>query len=717
MRSVQSVGALQGLGGKLALTNLVCVLTIVLLLVGGIAWGVQEAMRSRVETEMNHGVDLVRRMVESNDRDLRLRTEQLAKSLSSTLKGDLTVQPGVGEERSRLLIDGVALNGDLARMERFTQLTGAVATVFVKQGTDYWRVTTSLRNEKGEPAVGTKLDVKHPAYARLNQGQPYMGLATLFGRQYMTHYQPMLDTSGQLVGVSFIGQDFSELMVQLKTMLRELKVGESGYYYVLRNAENGPRGTLVVHPSMEGQSLWEAKDSHGNPFVQELLERKQGVLTYDWKNPGESVAREKIASFTYYEPWDWEIVSSAYVSDFVATTRTLLWSMAAMGLVAVLVLAALWWGLVRRMIVAPVAQVSNMAQAMAQGDLTVRAHHHRHDELGQLLDAMNQTADGLSKVVQTVQQKATMVAATSAEIAQGNMDLATRTENSASALAETASAMEELGSTLGHNAAHARSADQLTREAQRVVTEGGSAVREVVDTMQGIDTSSQKIADIISVIDSIAFQTNILALNAAVEAARAGEQGRGFAVVAGEVRALAGRSAEAAKEIKQLISASMSEIQQGNERAARAGSTMEQAISEIQKVAQLISDISHASEEQLGGVSQVADAVGHMDKSTQQNSALVEEMAGSADSLRQQAEELRSAVSVFRVQGGDYLAAVAESAAARTSRAVRKSSAAAVRTAIAPSKPAPVATGAPAAKSSVATAAPATQDNQEWESF
>jgi methyl-accepting chemotaxis protein-2 (aspartate sensor receptor) len=260
-------------------------------------------------------------------------------------------------------------------------------------------------------------------------------------------------------------------------------------------------------------------------------------------------------------------------------------------------------------------------------------------------------------VVRTVHARADGVAIASAEIAQGNQDLASRTESAASALEETAAAMEQLGSTVAHNADHARSADQLTREAQRVVTEGGQAVREVVQTMQGIDASSQKIADIIGVIDGIAFQTNILALNAAVEAARAGEHGRGFAVVAGEVRSLAQRSAEAAKEIKQLITASVSEIHQGNARAARAGETMDQAITEIQKVTRLITDISHASAEQSNGVAQVGEAVSNMDQTTQQNAAMVEEMAGAAESLRQQSDELVRAVSVFRLQGGSAPAA------------------------------------------------------------
>jgi methyl-accepting chemotaxis protein-2 (aspartate sensor receptor) len=505
--------------------------------------------------------------------------------------------------------------------------------------------------------VGTLLDQGHPAFAPVTAGQSYMGLATLFGRQYMTHYRPLKDAGGATVGIAFVGMDFSEALGQLKASIRQLKVGGSGYYFVLRSDPEA-YGLLAVHPSAEGKNMVKPEGGGQGPaFVREMLERKQGVIAYPWLDAGAQSERDKLAVFGYYAPWNWVYASSAYKDEFVAETRQLMAVFAALGLCAVAVLALVWWWLVRRMIVRPLVQASRMADAIAEGDLTVRIAHERKDEIGHLLDDMNNTADGLEKVVRTVHARADGVAIASAEIAQGNQDLASRTESAASALEETAAAMEQLGSTVAHNADHARSADQLTREAQRVVTEGGQAVREVVQTMQGIDASSQKIADIIGVIDGIAFQTNILALNAAVEAARAGEHGRGFAVVAGEVRSLAQRSAEAAKEIKQLITASVSEIHQGNARAARAGETMDQAITEIQKVTRLITDISHASAEQSNGVAQVGEAVSNMDQTTQQNAAMVEEMAGAAESLRQQSDELVRAVSVFRLQGGSAPAA------------------------------------------------------------
>ncbi len=255
----------------------------------------------------------------------------------------------------------------------------------------------------------------------------------------------------------------------------------------------------------------------------------------------------------------------------------------------------------------------------------------------------------LSSVVIRVRQSSDEVATGSTEIAQGNSELSARTEQQASALEQTAASMEELGATVKQNADSARHANQLAQSASSVALRGGEVVAQVVDTMKGINDSSRKIADIIGVIEGIAFQTNILALNAAVEAARAGEQGRGFAVVASEVRSLAGRSAEAAKEIKTLIAASVEQVEQGTHQVDQAGTTMTEVVSSIKQVTDIMGEISAASHEQSLGVAQVGEAVTHMDRATQQNAALVEEMAAAASSLNTQAQNLVHTVAVFKV--------------------------------------------------------------------
>jgi methyl-accepting chemotaxis protein len=315
---------------------------------------------------------------------------------------------------------------------------------------------------------------------------------------------------------------------------------------------------------------------------------------------------------------------------------------------ATLLAAAIAYFLTRS-ITQPIGQAVRIAETVASGDLTSSIRITAMDETGQLLGALQRMQESLTQVVTSVRQGSESVATASAEIAQGNQDLSSRTESQASALEQTAASMEELSSQVKHNADNARQANQLAASASTVAVRGGEVVGRVVDTMKEINDSSRKISDIISVIDGIAFQTNILALNAAVEAARAGDQGRGFAVVASEVRALAGRSAEAAKEIKNLINASVERVEQGTLLVDEAGTTMSDVVGSIQRVSDLVGEISSASNEQSLGVAQVGEAVSQMDQATQQNAALVEQMAAAASSLNSQSNDLVHTVSVFNL--------------------------------------------------------------------
>ncbi|WP_348692466.1 methyl-accepting chemotaxis protein [Duganella fentianensis] len=386
---------------------------------------------------------------------------------------------------------------------------------------------------------------------------------------------------------------------------------------------------------------------------------------------------EKILKFNL----DGTAKSADKVLDFVSATERATIAV----LIGIIVIGLLLIMRVPNSVIAPVEQAVEMAQSIADGDLTRAVHVQRTDELGHLLNNLEGMRVKLAGVVAHVRSGSEGVATASAEIAQGNHDLSSRTEQQAGVLEETAASMEQLSATVKQNAESARQANQLAASASAVAIQGGEVVGEVVETMKGINESSRRISDIISVIDGIAFQTNILALNAAVEAARAGEQGRGFAVVASEVRSLAARSAEAAREIKHLINASVERVESGTALVDKAGTTMTETVASIQRVTAIMGEISNASSEQAQGVAQVGEAVTSMDEVTQQNAALVEEMAAAASTLKDQAYDLVQVVATFRLDERDARQQAAPTLAAAPAR--------------------------------VALARPASKQSEEWETF
>ncbi|MBL0140570.1 MAG: HAMP domain-containing protein [Betaproteobacteria bacterium] len=400
-----------------------------------------------------------------------------------------------------------------------------------------------------------------------------------------------------------------------------------------------------------------AYGAHSSEQLTEVLESDWAVVHKSFIKPLSSLLplKEAGAKATYER-------SSALNATLTSASVVL-----AAVLIGLILVVVIW---VMRSITKSLDEAVNVARQVAGGDLTTAIVVDRRDELGKLLQALGEMQDALRRVVGDVRSSVQDIATASIEIAQGNADLSSRTEEQASSLEETASSMEELTSTVKQNAGNAQQANELAAGASSVAVRGGKVVSQVVETMDGISQSSRKIADIIGVIDGIAFQTNILALNAAVEAARAGEQGRGFAVVASEVRSLAQRSAEAAKEIKSLIQDSVGKVEFGARLVDEAGKTMDEIVTSVKRVTDIMTDITAASQEQSSGIMQVNRAITQMDQVTQQNAALVQEASAAAESLKGQSSRLSQAVAVFRL-GDDRDHLDASGAPARASHAPR----------------------------------------------
>ncbi|MCA8302228.1 Cache 3/Cache 2 fusion domain-containing protein [Burkholderia seminalis] len=601
----------------------------------------------------------IRAMVDLFDKALTAEANRSMTLFASFLPADFsldaarTVDIG-GVAAPTLLAGGQPLDLDYAIPDQFLKKSGAIATIFARDGDDFVRITTSLKKQDGARAVGTRLDRAGPAYAPLVAGRSYTGLARLFGRPYITQYKPVTDASGRVIGALFVGLDIGNELKLVEDGIRSLKIGDNGYYFVLDASQGPSRGTFVVHPDAAGQPA----DDTRAPYAR-MLAAGQGRLAYTSTDPAahDSGPTAKFVSFTTIPQWQWLVGGIALDDELLATMRATRNRFLMIGAVLVAAFATLFVIVVRRVVSRPLEAAARASERFAAGDLSVRIRDGArargsagNDEIGRLVQAVDGIGDGLARIVAQVRNSSADIAHGTVGIAAGSGDIAARIATQASSVEQTAASMEQITAAVQQSAEHAAQANALVADASAAATNGDAAVQRVVATMDDIGRATRRIAEITGTIEGIAFQTNILALNAAVEAARAGEHGKGFAVVAAEVRALAQRSAAAVKEIDALSAESSTTVEQGYRIADAARGTMREIVARVDQVRTLIGEISAASREQSTGIEQVNLAVTQIGNATQQNAMLISDAERAAVALRDRAAQLSDAVSVFRLE-------------------------------------------------------------------
>ncbi|AUU89031.1 methyl-accepting chemotaxis protein [Phytobacter diazotrophicus] len=634
-----------GLGTKLSLLTGTSVAVLFLVFTFLLSNKASQQLETLAVEDLHNQSTGVQDMVEMFNSSLSEEVESYTRLFSSFLPQPVTI-----DQAQRREINGISVpllkggDSDLhennAIVDDFLTRTGAIATLFVRSGDDFVRVATSLRKENGDRAIGTKLDKASPAFAPALKGETYRGLALLFGKRYITQYQPVKDNNGNTIAILFVGVDITHSWEIMRSKILGRQLGDSGRFYVLDRNNGKNYGNYLFHPSEEGKRpQWDERD------LNTVLQQTTGTL--EQQRPD---GHRQMLSWITVPGWNWTVVGEVDKAALLNDVNTLRNQFLIAGLVLSLLFAALFVVIVRRWLTRPLRDAIGLASRYASGDLRASLEVKRQDEVGQLIDAINGIGNGLHAIVLQVRESASDIHHGTNALAADSSEISEQINKQASSVEETSASMEQLAATLQQNAANMEEMQSLVNETAREVQKGGITVEEAVATMDAIRTASQRIADITHVIESIAFQTNILALNAAVEAARAGEHGKGFAVVAQEVRALAARSANAVKEIDELTSDTLKKVHEGHTLSNNTRQAMGSITAHMNHINQLVNEINNASHEQSAGINQVNIAMTHIGEATHINAGRVSRSEQTAGTLREKGAHLTEVVRLFSLK-------------------------------------------------------------------